>query len=173
MSLYRSSKSVKAGRMSNNQESKPILVGVDGSSSSIDALRSAGKLSEALGHPIEAVTVWDYPTLTGYYVAAEWEPERDAKDILDTAIEEAFPSGVPQGLIRAVRNGSPARVLIEESSRAEMLVVGSRGRGGFVGLLLGSVSATCAEHARCPVLVMHTGRASAVEEAGGSGSAEV
>jgi nucleotide-binding universal stress UspA family protein len=159
--------------MSNNQHPKPILVGVDGSSSSIDALRFAGRLSDALGHPIEAMTAWDYPAMAGYYVAAEWEPEQDAEDILDTAIDEAFPSGVPQGLVRAVRNGSPARVLVEASSRAEMLVVGSRGRGGFVGLLLGSVSATCAEHARCPVLVMHSALRSAAEVADGSGSAEV
>jgi nucleotide-binding universal stress UspA family protein len=159
--------------MSNNQDPKPILVGVDGSNSSVDALRFAERLSKALGHPIEALTAWDYPALTGYFVAAEWEPERDARDILDTAIAEAFRSDVPQGLVRTVRNGSPARVLIEASSRAEMLVVGSRGRGGFVGLLLGSVSATCAEHARCPVLVMHSALGSAAEVADGSGSAEV
>lgn len=158
--------------MSNNQERKPILVGVDGSHSSIDALRFAAKLSDALGHPIRALTAWDYPALTGYFVAAEWEPERDAQGILDTAIDEAFPSGPPQGLVRVVRNGSPARALVEESRRAELLVVGSRGRGGFVGLLLGSVSATCAEHARCPVIVMHSGSASTVEQASESVPAE-
>jgi Universal stress protein family. len=46
-------------------------------------------------------------------------------------------------------------VLIEESAHASMLILGSRGHGGFVGMLLGSVSAACAEHAHCPVLVMH------------------
>jgi len=142
--------------MEMNQESKPIIVGVDGSSSSIDALRLAARLSQAMGHPLEVVTAWDYPALAGYYVAAEWAPDRDGEVILDAAIREAFGSQVPSDLVRTLRKGAPASVLVEESGRAEMLVVGCRGRGGFVGLLLGSVSAACAEHARCPVLVVHS-----------------
>jgi nucleotide-binding universal stress UspA family protein len=54
-----------------------------------------------------------------------------------------------------VREGNPAHVLLESSAGAMMLVVGSRGRGGFAGLILGSVSAAVAEHASCPVLVVH------------------
>lgn len=51
--------------------------------------------------------------------------------------------------------GGAAKVLLNQSAGAQMLVVGSRGHGGFIGLLLGSVSAACAEHARCPVLIVH------------------
>jgi nucleotide-binding universal stress UspA family protein len=53
-----------------------------------------------------------------------------------------------------LREGNPAHVLLEHSAGALMLVVGSRGRGGFAGLMLGSVSAAVAEHASCPVLVV-------------------
>ncbi|MGN6205210.1 universal stress protein [Humibacter sp.] len=142
--------------MENERESRPILVGVDGSRSSIEALRLAAELSKALGHHLEAVTAWDYPALAGYYVAGEWRPDRDGEGILDASIAEAFGPAVPSGMVRTLRKGSPAGVLVEESRRAEMLVVGCRGRGGFVGLLLGSVSAECAEHAQCPVLVVHS-----------------
>jgi nucleotide-binding universal stress UspA family protein len=141
--------------METNQHSRPIIVGVDGSSSSIDALRFADRLSKALGHHIEALTAWDYPALAGYYAAAEWRPDRDGQGILDASIEQVFGTEVPPGLVRTLRKGSPAAVLVDESRRAEILVVGCRGRGGFAGLLLGSVSSTCAEHAQCPVLVVH------------------
>lgn len=57
--------------------------------------------------------------------------------------------------VTAWREGNAARVLLEASQGARMLVVGSRGHGGFTGLLLGSVSAACTEHAACPVLVLH------------------
>lgn len=66
-----------------------------------------------------------------------------------------FGSEAPPWYSSAIRTGSAARQLIAESEGAEMLIVGSRGLGGFTGLLLGSVSRSCAEHADCPVLVLH------------------
>ena len=61
----------------------------------------------------------------------------------------------PARLQATVADGSPAKTLLQISEGARMLVVGSRGHGGFTGLLLGSVSAACTEHAHCPVLVVH------------------
>lgn len=75
--------------------------------------------------------------------------------MLDRAIATVFDADVPAELTSAVLEGITARALIEFSADADMLVLGSRGHGGFAGLLLGSVSAACAEHAKVPVLVVH------------------
>ncbi|HEU5223185.1 MAG TPA: universal stress protein [Candidatus Lumbricidophila sp.] len=144
--------------MNTTPDSARILVGVDGSTSSIDALRQASRIAAALDAPLEAITTWEFPVMLdgGYYPIENWSPENDAKQILSDAIDQAFGGNPPAGLKRTTLQGSPARVLIDESEHASMLVLGSRGHGGFVGLLLGSVSAACAEHAHCPVLIMHS-----------------
>jgi nucleotide-binding universal stress UspA family protein len=139
-----------------NADPNRILIGVDGSDASIDALRRGAILATALDAPLEAITTWEFPVvLDGYYPMDNWSPESDAQKILSTAIDQAFGDTPPAKLTRTTLQGFPARVLIEESARASMLVLGSRGHGGFAGLLLGSVSAACAQHAHCPVLVVH------------------
>lgn len=133
-----------------------IVVGVDDSPSSIAALRKAAELGAVLDLPIEAVTVWHSPaTFDGTFATEVWSPEREAEEILDASLENAFPEGLPARVSATVVAGPTAAALIDKSSTAEMLVLGSRGRGGFRGLLLGSVSAACAQHAHCPVLIMH------------------
>lgn len=132
-----------------------IVVGVDGSESSVAALRYAARLADAFDAPLEALTTWTFPPYAGASLVAGWDPERDAADTLDAAVERAFGGSVPEGLTRTVLVGPAARTLIEVSDRCGMLVLGSRGHGGFAGLLLGSVSSACAEHAHCPVVVVH------------------
>jgi len=132
-----------------------IVVGIDGSTSSIDALRYAVRAARAFGTTLEAMTVWTYPAGAELAMLAGWSPENDAHEILEAAAQEVFGAKRPTWFSTTTLSGPPARSLIEDSAGAEMLVLGSRGHGGFVGLLLGSVSSTCAEHARCPVLIVH------------------
>jgi nucleotide-binding universal stress UspA family protein len=132
-----------------------VLVGVDGSSESVLALQRAAMLLAGLGGSLRVVTAWSHPAVTG----AGFAPP--PIDLGDTAAEaqrealaDAFGDAPPAGISTGVAYGSPAAVLVEESREADLLVVGSRGRGGFVGLLLGSVSRTCTEHAHCDVLIV-------------------
>lgn len=143
------------GGMERHTSADRIVVGVDGSESSVEALRYAAPLAEVLNVPVEAVITWTYPPFTPANLLAEWHPEQDAEQILADAIIEAFGEQPPSELTRTVLQGPPAATLIDLSETSGMLVVGSRGHGGFVGLLLGSVSAACAEHAHCPVLIVH------------------
>lgn len=137
-------------------DAPPIIVGVDGSDSSYTALREAVRLATALGAPLRAVAVWDHP-MSMYDVYAPppgWSPEDDARHVLDDAAEHVFESDVPSWFTTAVRQGGAAAALVKESRGAEMLVLGSRGHGGFVGMLLGSVSTAAVAHAPCPVLIV-------------------
>lgn len=155
------------GRMDEATATDRIIVGVDGSPASVSALRYAARIATALGHPIQVVTTWDAPLHGEAATAAGWEPEQWALKVLDRTVEEAFGADAPDGMTRTVRVGPPTRTLLELSEHAAMLVLGSRGHGGFSGLLLGSVSAACAEHAHCPVLVVH-GRSAEPAEHGGA-----
>jgi nucleotide-binding universal stress UspA family protein len=84
-----------------------------------------------------------------------WNPEEEARSVCAAAVAEAFDGAPPAGLEMVTSQGPPAKALVEESSTAQTVIGGSRGRGGFEGLLPGAVSATVAEHAKCPVLVVH------------------
>lgn len=85
---------------------------------------------------------------------SDWNPASNAAQILADSLANAFGDKHPDGLRACVCEGHAAQVLIDASVGADMLVVGSRSHGGFVGLLLGSVSAYCAEHGQCPVVVV-------------------
>lgn len=131
-----------------------VVVGVDGSPGSVAALKWGARVAAAVGASVQAVTAWHYPTTYGAPMYLDsWRPDVDAEKVLEEALDEAFGSHRPPGLLTSVAPGTPREVLLEASKGARLLVVGSRGHGGFAGLLLGSVSAAVAEHAECAVLV--------------------
>jgi nucleotide-binding universal stress UspA family protein len=132
-----------------------IVVGVDGSEESLRALAKAVDLAESLNTALQLVTTWKYPTEYNSIGVTDWSPEADANEILGDAIGRQFGDMLPEWATCDTAEGNPAQHLIDASGGAEMLVVGSRGHGGVMGLLLGSVSSACAEKAHCPVLVVH------------------
>lgn len=148
-----------------------IVVGVDGSACARAALRFALHEARIRGARLRAVSVWHVP-LGAYGAGFAPTPEslvddceEAARDVLEQALEEIGDSGGIE-VEQVVREGHPAHVLVEEARQAELLVVGSRGLGGFRELLLGSVSQQCAHHARCPVVIVRAHGDDAGEEHG-------
>ncbi|MER6310190.1 universal stress protein [Streptomyces sp. NPDC001657] len=145
------------------KETRPIVVGVDGSESSKEALRWAVRQAELTDSQVSAVIAWEYPPLYG---SIGWldAPQELAGHIkmwadqaLDGAVREVVKAGDMSRVKATVAYGTPAAVLLDAAQGASLLVVGSRGRGGFSGALLGSVSQHCSQHAPCPVVVVRGG----------------
>lgn len=139
---------------------RPIVVGHDGSVTADAALEEALGLAERLGCPLEVVRAWTIDTAPpgalfseGYVV-----PVTDVDEAVRLRVESDTAAIVARHPAVEVstcgRLGHAAAVLLERAASAGMLVVGSRGRGGFATLLLGSVSDQCVRHAPCPVLVV-------------------
>jgi nucleotide-binding universal stress UspA family protein len=137
-----------------------VIVGVDGSPSSTAALAWAARYADAIGATLHAVLAWHYPSVAGGPpVGHTPEPvrsqvEQSRYEILDKAIESACRELPAIQVDRKVVYGHPAQALIDESRNAHLLVVGSKGHGGFTGMMLGSVSTHCVHHASCPVTVV-------------------
>lgn len=137
-----------------------VIVGVDGSDASIEALRQGSRLAMALGTRLEAWGCWEYPAGYEGYLAMGVEGfAHEAEENVEHALGEAFGPERPRHVSAKLVHGSPRASLVDGSRHASLLVVGRRGHGGFAGLLLGSVSAACVAHAHCPVLVVHSPRA--------------
>jgi nucleotide-binding universal stress UspA family protein len=136
-----------------------IVVGIDGSPSSIAALGWAAKQAEVTGASLEVLMTWEW--LSGY----GWspiDPEFDQERVCQTALSEHLKpvrDAHPGISIQAAAiEGHPAPLLVKASEGADLLVVGSRGHGEFIGVLLGSVSEHCVTNAHCPVVVLHDGK---------------
>jgi len=136
-----------------------IVVGVDGSANSIAALRWAAERARVNGATIRAVFAWRLPPVspTLASVSGGLSPteivSHAAAITLDEYLQEAALS-LDVHVERINVEGTPAKVLIDEGGRAELLVVGARGHEGFAGLLLGSVATAVTRHAPCPVAVI-------------------
>lgn len=130
-----------------------IVVGVDGSDHSTAALRWAVGHAERTGSSLEAVFAWQLPMIGIPGAFDRGEMEAAAKDFLVETVSAAVPSP-PIPLELTVAEGDPTTSLVAAARGADMLVVGTRGRTPFKGLLLGSVSQGCASTAACPVVVV-------------------
>ncbi|QKD80345.1 MULTISPECIES: universal stress protein [Actinomyces] len=138
---------------------KRIVVGVDGSGSARKAARRAVREAEAWGAELTAVAAVPMSTGTG---ALAWLPAAvdrqqvlaDVRAGLDHAVAEALEGHPGVTVRRHALDGNAAELLAEFSTAVDLVVVGSRGRGGFTGLLLGSTSQAVLSHAACPIMVV-------------------
>jgi nucleotide-binding universal stress UspA family protein len=144
-----------------HDQDRRIVVGVDSSHGSKVALRWALAQARLTGTTVEAVTAWQHPTMYGYSYGAIPFPSADdgiaamaEKALAETVADVVGTRDKPVEVRATVAEGPAAHVLLTAAAGAELLVVGSRGHGGFAGMLLGSVSQHCAHHAPCPVVVI-------------------
>ncbi|MEU5872157.1 universal stress protein [Glycomyces sp. NPDC047369] len=144
--------------MSNRKQEHGIVVGVDGSDASRKALEWTLEYAAAMGLSVTAVHAWQIPFNygTAAMVLPAQEFAEEARRSLEKTVEEVAGAWPQVHVERLVKEGHPAKALLEVADEAPMLVVGSRGHGGFVGAVIGSVSQYCVTHARCPVLVVRS-----------------
>jgi nucleotide-binding universal stress UspA family protein len=142
--------------------SRRIVVGVDGSGGSRRALEWAVDEARLTGAEVDVVHAWHLPyvgaqpyTLT---MVATDEMEDAARRVLDHGVEGVDSRGLALPLEPILVEGGASHWLLESAKGADLVVVGSRGRGGFSGLLLGSVSQQLMHHAGCPVVVVPSER---------------
>jgi nucleotide-binding universal stress UspA family protein len=141
-----------------------IVVGVDGSPSSQEALRWAVRQAGLTGGTVDAVMAWEYPSAIGGYgwapaaMIEEWDFAEIAAKTLADEIGSVVDANSGVSVRPLVVQGNPAQALLDAAVGADLLVVGSRGHGGFAGALLGSVSQHCVHYAPGPVAVIRGDR---------------
>jgi len=137
-----------------------IVVGVDGSAPAKAALKWAVRQAALSGSTVEAVIAWHCPAMYGGY---GWVPvsaadpvnfDEIAAKVVTEAVTDLVDAASSVRVTTQVAEGHPAEVLLDAAKGADLLVVGSRGHGGFAGALLGSVSQHCAAHSPCPVVIV-------------------
>lgn len=136
-----------------------IVVGMDGSEGAREALQWAVEEAGYRNAKVRAVLAWGYPVVIGMeqsaFVLDQETVEKGAREELRIAVDTALDSpGEASAVEQVVTMGSAADALVEQSKIADLVVVGARGHGGFLGLRLGSVSSQVTHHAHCPVVVV-------------------
>ena len=145
--------------MLGNPAGVPVVVGVDGSDSSLAAVRLAARLAAERDRPLRVVHAFIWPQLhVPLGPSPEGPPEggftNAAARIVADAVAEATKAEPKIGVTGEVIEGSASPVLLREAAEAALVVIGDRGLGGFTGLLVGSIAVQVAAHARCPVVIM-------------------
>lgn len=162
---------------------KPVVVvGVDGSAGARAALRWALAEARLRQAPLRIVHAWTYGFAGGaaagdayFGYLASYPPlgndvtdalRQAAEDVLTAAIAEVVDGDADVQIERQLIEGGPAQILVGAVEPDDLLVVGSRGHGGFADLLLGSVSLQCVHHAPCPVVVVHLPKQAPADDVG-------
>ena len=138
---------------------KTIVVGVDGSPGSRKALTGAALEAADHGAALVVLNVWEHtllPPAGSVSVSERYvpDPSQTTTEDLVQIIKEELGDEPPVLVQPLVKQGRPAKILIEDSANADLLVVGPRGHGGFAGLVLGSVSQHVSAYAKCSVTVV-------------------
>ncbi|MFB7324729.1 universal stress protein [Streptomyces sp. NPDC056190] len=142
--------------MDRDVSERRVVVGVDGSQSSYEALRWAVRYAGLVDGIVEAVAVWELPGLYSWSApAVDMEVDEDeTREKMRKELTEVLGADAAGSVRSHLVHGNPADVLLRAAEGAEVLVVGSRGRGGFARALLGSVSQQVSQHAGCPVVIV-------------------
>jgi nucleotide-binding universal stress UspA family protein len=140
------------------QGARRIVVGTDGSENSLSAVRWALREGLLRGTPVDVIHSWHFTPMVDPMGIAVIPPTSDmqaaAQHVLAEAMKKVDADRVGVHVNEIIAQGSPANTLLSAARDAELLVVGRRGHGGFVGLLLGSVATQVVHHSPCPVVVV-------------------
>ena len=173
-----------ANQNGSSKNGPAVVVGVDGSAGAREALRWALAESRLRKAPLRAVHAWMFGYIGGSVEGYPYwggslgsytslgvdvgDLHRAAEDLLERALAEVEDEAEGVEIERQVVQGPAAGVLVDAAAPSDLLVVGSRGHGGFADLLLGSVSQQCVHHARCPVVVVHQPKPTATDTDSGA-----
>ena len=138
--------------------SKKIVVGVDGSEGSRLALHWAIDEAKIRGSAIEIVHTWDFtPPLDpvgGFVFVPDKDFQESAQLVVDNLVKSVAELASSTAISTHVERGSASEILMNHAKTAELLVVGRRGHGGFIELIIGSTAAQVSHHAQCPVVIV-------------------